>query len=36
MISAAVDLIGVTSWRWCGDEVDQAARPGAARQEGRS
>jgi hypothetical protein len=30
----AVDYVGVPSWRWCGDVVDEAARPAAEQQEG--
>jgi hypothetical protein len=30
----AVDLGGVPSWRWCRNEVDEAARPAAQQYEG--
>jgi hypothetical protein len=30
----AIDFVGVPSWRWCGNKVDKAARPGAQHQEG--
>jgi hypothetical protein len=33
-MSAAVDHIGVPSWRWCGNVVDRAARPAAQQEEG--
>jgi hypothetical protein len=33
-MSAAIDLVGLPSRRWCGNTVDRAARPGAQHQEG--
>jgi hypothetical protein len=34
MRSEAVDLVGVPSRRWCGDEVDKVAGPDAKHHEG--